>query len=680
MKNITSAQSWILKGMLFALPVFFLPVTSDFFDFNKLALLVFGTLVGIIVWLASSIRGEFKFKVTTFDIPVVAFALAVLASAIIVSPNKTDAFIFPGTASVVAFGTLFYFLVVQYVRGEKDIKESLILPLLAGSSVAALISLIATVGGLSLLSKVGSFPAWLAQPTFNTTGGLLPALTLFAALLPISIMEGLTSKGTKSAIHSAFLIMIVLGLAATAYFALPGKPTSPQLLPISTGWSIALETLKQSPWLGVGPGNFTEAFNRFRPVDYNATNVWSLRFGVSSNWYLHLWTITGLAGIVTFLWIVLKIANKLKSSSLGSVHYALIATLVLFLVFPASNLLIMVFYFLLALVASDYSSEIALQFTARGINASVLEGKKLNLFPALLSILVIGGFAASAIYAKGVYAAEVSYKKALDAAARNDGRETYNALIDTIRQNAYVDRYRITYSQINLALANNIASRQDINDQDRQTVSQLIQQSIREGQAAVSLNQSHAQNWENLARIYQALFPFAQGADQWAVSSYQQSIALDPVNPLLRLSLGGVYYSLKQQDNAVRVFELAVASKPDFANAHYNLAVALRDKGETLRSAQEMAQTLNLITPGTPDFDTARKELESLQQKLTQEASASGQVAGAKTAQTQQPALQAPSPAPKQVIEPPIQLPANAAPPSPNGEVAQPSPTPTPAQ
>lgn len=440
---------------------------------------------------------------------------------------------------------------------------------------------------------------------------------------------------------------------------LPGKPASPRLLPVATGWSIALETLKREPLLGVGPGNFVEAFNRFRSTDYNNTSVWNLRFAASSDWYLETWTVSGILGIAAFLWLAwtaFRENAKFQMSNAKSVYYALLAALVIILLVPVGFVFLFAFYVLLALVASTRASDLRLEFSAGGAES------RSNLVPGFFGLLALVGLVAVGFWGRPVYAAELAYKNALDSVGRNDGLGAYNSLISAINQNTQVDRYRITYSQINLALANNIAAKKDLTDQDRQTVSQLIQQAIREGQAAVALNRGRSGNWENLARIYQAIMPFAKDADQFAISTYQQAIALDPVNPNLRIALGGVYYGLGNYEEAVKVFEVASLAKPDLANAHYNLAVALREKKDTRRAAQEMAQVVNLVPAGSADYDKAKKELDELQAKLKEEeATPSAQVAPGVGSQ---PPLQAPQPLPEQVIEPPLELPQEAAPPA----------------
>lgn len=661
MKSLVTIQIWLVRLLVFLFPLFFLPITSEFFDINKTILLTIGTLVAILLWALTKMAGEFKFRVTPFDLPVLAFAVVYVASAIVASPNKMDAFFAPGTATFVLFATLFYFLIVQIAGGRGgDEGENLATSVIGGGAIAGLVAALAGTGVLTSVVKSTSLPVWLIQPTFNTIGGPLPAVTVFVVLGVLTIGRLLGSAKSKYFIlNTVCLILLVAGGAATVYQMLPGKPASPQLLPISTGWSIALESLKREPLLGVGPGNFVEAFNRFRQVEYNSTSVWNLRFSASSNWYLETWTVAGLLGIAAFLWlvwVVLRANGKWTIEGGKSIHYALFAALVIALLVPVGFVFLFVFYLLLALVASYRASDLALEFSASG------GASRNNLVPGFFGILALVGLVAVGFWGRPVYAAELTYKKALDSIGRNDGLGAYNSLISAINQNTQVDRYRITYSQINLALANNVASKKDLSDQDKQTVNQLIQQAIREGQAAVALNRNIAGNWENLARIYQAIMPFAQGADQFTIQTYQQAIALDTVNPNLRIALGGVYYGLGNYEEAVKVFEVAALAKPDLANAHYNLAVALREKKDTARAVAEMNTTLSLISPGTPDYDKAKKELDELQAKLKEEtATPSAQV---RPGTAQQSPLQAPQPAPKKVIEPPLELPESASPPS----------------
>lgn len=678
MKELQLAQRWLVQGVIFLLPLFFLPVTSDFFEFNKMFLFAFGTVLGVAFWALSSSRGEFKIRFTPFGLPVLSFAAVVILSSWIVTPNKLDAFVFPGTSTVILSGTLFYFLLTQYLRRETQddtniYKTSPLLYLfLVSVSISAVVALLSGIRVFSLFGKILSFPDWLMTPQFNTLGGPVAAILMFTVVLPIVLERVVKRIGSDQITNVLLLVSIIAGLAVSIFYILPGQDTALRVLPLSTGWSIVLETLKQSPLLGIGSGNFVEAFSRFRPVEFNSTDFWNFRFGASSNWYLHVWTITGLLGIVSFVWIGGSILNHFKKVHLRGYHYSLLLCLILFLLFPATVTLIFAFYLLLAHLASPLGRDVSLQFAATQTDPYGSRYKT-NFLPGFVALISLSGLLVGGYYTSRVYGADISYRQGLVAVTKNDAQKAYTNFAKAIQTDPYIDFYRATFSQTNLAIANSMGQNQNLNDADRQTVAQLVQQAIREGQAAVANNQKRSQNWETLAQVYRALIPAAKGADQYAVSAFQQAILLDPANPVPRISLGGVFYTLKDYENAVRVFELAVSVKPDFANARYNLAIALREKGDLARAAQEMAQALNLTDKNAPGYEKAKSEFDELQKKVAEKsATASPQVK--EGAQVSQAPLQSPSETSQ--IKTPLVLSPDAAPPA--TAEAEPSPIPAP--
>jgi Tfp pilus assembly protein PilF len=232
-----------------------------------------------------------------------------------------------------------------------------------------------------------------------------------------------------------------------------------------------------------------------------------------------------------------------------------------------------------------------------------------------LAVIVSLGFVYSAY--RLAYA-EYIYGRSLIAVVQNRGNEAYNLQIKAIQLNPFAQRYRVSYSQINLALANSIASKpaKEITNQDRNTIQQLVSQAIREAKFTVGLNRLSSGNWANLANIYRNLLAVAQGAPQWSVSTYQQAIALDPNNPQLRLTYGQLLYSLNQFEAAQRQFEAAATLKPDLANAHYNLAVSLKQQEKLAQAKFQLEQTLRLVDASSDDFDTVKKELDSVVAQL----------------------------------------------------------------
>jgi len=598
-----------------------------------------------------------SFSKTPFDLPLALLALSFLASSFFASPNRFLSLTSPlSTGTLLALTVLFFVFTNNFKREYFSI---LIDAVLLSASLLALLAIYQFVGVAEVLTDI----AWLQAKNFTPAGGLLILCLFLAFVLPLGLSKVIRPKEApfKGLVHGLACFLIISGLGVVFYQLV--STSKPIILPYKTGWAIAIETLKVSPLFGVGPENFLAAFTRFKIIDFNFTPYWNLKFGVSSNWLFQIITTTGVLGLLAFillLWQVRKAFSFVFTKEellLKSVFVSLILCFLMLLFLPV-NLPVLYFTFLFLGLASLF-----------------LPRKKYEEESKILPVIFLGlslpVIAISFYYLGKVFLADVYFKNSLDALARNDGLKTYNLQIKTITTNPNNDNYRVAYSQTNFALANSIASTGELSDQDRERVSVLIQQAIREAKAAVALNRQNVVNWENLAQLYQALVNFTQGAENWAISSYQTAISLDPFNPSLRINLGGIYYSLQRWDEAIRQFEIATSLKPDFANAHYNLAVALREKGDYVKASSEMETVLSLVEPGTGDFEKASSELEELRKKLGEEK---------EKEETKPPeSLKEPEALPTTKVEPPIELPEEeAAPPEPENPKATPTPTPSP--
>jgi len=387
-------------------------------------------------------------------------------------------------------------------------------------------------------------------------------------------------------------------------------------------------------------------------LGYNATRLWAVKFTTASNYPLTLLAevgLLGLAGLVLLYWKVFKeIAGKL--SGIFDYQKALVISLILSLLFlalfPANIPLLLAAFVLLAANAAVKTAAIPL------FVPTLAENTPASRIPAvILALPIIVGVGFLVYWGGKVYSAEYQFRKVGKFLAANEGKAAYDTLRNVIRLNPSVDRYRATYSQVNLALASAIAQKKDLTDADRTTIAQLIQQAIREGQATVTLNPQRAGNWEILARTYQAIMSFATGADAFTIQTYSQAVALDPTQPNLRIALGGVYYALGRFDDAIKAFELAVLAKPDLANGHYNLALAYREKGEIDKAIEQMNLVLSLVKRDSKDYEIAKTQLDNLEKRKKEKA---------ETGET----LSPPSSAQPPVLKPPLTLPEEATPPA----------------
>jgi len=644
-------ENYLVLFSILLMPILVFPSFVNAFVTPKLALI---TITIAIVLFVKSIRSIAKnsvsFSASHFDLPVFLLALAYLVSSILITPNKMEAYFSPGTATSVISGVLLFLILNQLPKDEKLLLKYF---LFASATISSLVVLFASVGFFKNFDN--GIPDYIKSTAFNTTGNSLDALVFLSAIIPLGLSILISERKTaKKALLGVSLGIIFLGAAISLTNSLPGRDTSPMLPSLETSWFVTIDSLKQNPVLGVGPGNYLTAFNRFRPISYNATDLWETRFTVARSFLLGTAAETGLVGLAAILIVAYFVFNlyrfKLKSSKnlLSEENGTLFSLLILgfsLLIFPASPVLLFCFFVLLALTVRTNTIKLGIfKDSAEAPFAARLPVIIASL-PVILAVLFFG------YHANQILGADLTYKNALELIAKNDGRGAYDTLQKAINQNPYVDRYRITYAQVNLALANSIAQKEDLTDDDRETVSQLVQQAIREGKIAVTLNTTRAGNWENLGSIYRAIMPLAQGADAFAIQSYTQAVALDPLNVNTRIALGGIFYANKAYEDAIDVFKLAVAVKQDHANARYNLAIAYRENGNLERAIAEMSIVLSLVKRDSEDYNVASSVLEDLKNKR-----ASGLPESAN--------LTPPSQA-KPSLEPPLELPEDTKPPEP---------------
>ena len=659
-KVIDRFINWTIIVLVGLLPLFFLPLTPDFYDFNKNFLLVTCCLLLLVAWAIKMIlEKKVVFRRTVFDLPILALAVAYILATIFSSPNKFEALLAPGETGTILALVLLYFVIVNNIKEQsaKRIVQSLIV----SASLLGLIALFQFIGLGEAFVPAGRGLDWL-RLKFFTPAGSLPALGSFLAVsLVLAITRIYTNWKTNRHEQSLYLyffisLLILAGLVVSLYQIF--STAKPILLSYQNSWMIAIEALKIRPLFGIGPANFLTAFDAFKPISINFGDMWALKFASSANFYLQLLTTVGLLGALAMAFLIWKIIKEIKIlrelDNKGSFYLAIILVLVLNLIIPVNFSLLFLLFLLLALLALN------------------LPGKEYSetsqILPVIIAIPCFLLLVAGCLFLGRAYAAEFYFNQSLEALRQNQGTQTYNLMIKSIGLNPYRESFRLNYSQVNLALANAIASKTDITDQDRQNISALVQQSIREAKTAVSLNPTSANNWSNLAFIYRRLINFAEGADQWSITAYQQAINLDPFNPQLRLSLGGVYYSLQNWDEALRQFEISVQIKPDFTNGHYNLSAAYREKGDFAKAANEMETALSLVPADSQDYQKAQEELTALKKKLGEKAE--------KAAQTPSESLVPPEPAPTG-IKPPLELPEEAQPEITPTPTSEPTPTPT---
>lgn len=644
--------SLVVVAVVFVLfPLLFTTITSDAFILPKQLLLGAGVVIGLLlIGVRAIVEKKITLRSTPFDLPVFLFTLVAFVSALL-AVNRFDAL----TAFVpLLFATLLYYVIVSAARTKQAIVV-LVAALLLGASISGLLSVLS-------FFKLYVLPFTYTQAqSFNTYGSLLDQAIYLALVLPLAgyfihpvftkmfmneknqagtdaLFGGkkMEMNGTVIAFGVSFAV-ITISILITLFMLLTTQ--KPLILPFETGFQTAFATISQdagrvmkSFFFGSGYGTFLTDFTRFHSAAYNANQtLWSFTFFRSSSFLLELLSTVGLLGVLAFFFIIYRLVKE------GWLFLPLALAVIAAILLPFSFTIQALFFILLGLFAAirayqnpkKYSNvELHLMTLKQGIQVTRNEGDaepKINLkntaaLPIVFFVIMAIALGALSYFTVRYFLSDVAFQKSLVAANANDGQGTYQGQINAINLFPYRDTYYRVFSQVNLQLANtralSLPKNASPSAQDQQAILTLIQQAITAGRTSVTVSPQTSLNWNNLSDIYRSLIGFGQNADQFAVLTNQQALALDPNNPQQYLNLGGIYYQLGQWDLASNAFQQAIQLKPDYANAYYNLGHALESKGDLNNALQAYLVVKNLVASDKANEKTISDEIAALQAKI----------------------------------------------------------------
>jgi len=635
-------------ALAFLLPLFFLPVTTEFFEFNKLVLLSVATALGLFAWgLKAAITGSLGIRRSVFDLPVLLIWLVTLISTVF-SDNRLLSVVgqyarwHPSLFSV-SILTVFYFLVSWSI--DRKTLQRAFWALIASTSISALL-FIPQYFGVDFLKQT-----WSARSTFTPlgsptalavflgavsgpvlgllistqkalwkTGGAVLLFLIVATLTFINSPAGWIALGVsvvvsflttpfeligKSKVYLLVVLVVSLTLAGTVLAPpLFGKTTflNRELpkeisLDLRTSWSVAATSFRQKPLWGSGSSTFLSNFTRYKPLRFNQTAFWTLRFEKPLSEYLRAFAEEGLLGVLVWLVLLGVLTRTLFKSSERQFLPVAAALAASFFIAHATVLSSFLLFLSLA-TAGTKNSQAPTETT---------QEKRRWLLALLGVITLLSALGLGEIYR--AYAAEIAHRKSLTA---QQGQEVYDLQTKAAESFPWRAEYHLSLARTSFVLASQLASAESPTAEDQENIKVLVAQAISEARRATELYHLNAGNWESLAQIYRSLIGLARDAENWAADSYQRAVALDLFNPLLRVSFGGLYYQLGEYEQAVDQFRAAVNLKPNYANAHYNLGRTYKEVGKTDLAIQELELALQLTTPEAEGYEEAKQILDEL--------------------------------------------------------------------
>lgn len=673
--------SWILKGKVI--------ITRTPLDIPLLVLLV--------VVIASAYFSESRFAAIYGTFPrvhgsAVAWVTYILLYFVTVShlrtlgQIKTFLYVLYGSGFVVALiSILSYFRIFLPVDFAQAVNFT---PTGSSFSTVAFLLLLLPFPLLSLINPtkyMPTGPAVLLATLFSVTVVLLGNIPALIAMLIVYVLTVFVSKPAqiqKTVAMFAVPVIVTVLVLAVSYIPLPGGMNQLQAnfpkeiqLPFTTSWKVSASAFRDAPFIGTGPSTYLFNFTAYKPLEFNQLDFWNFSFDTAYNEFLQVLGTLGILGLVALLLLCLIVLNSArKNMSLDNAeanienshegihenaHVMLPAlaisgvVAIVLLAIHATTLVstVATLFILAAFMVSQKSVRGRVMKLSMGIKASTSDNKQFDLFPVLIFIAFL--VAAVPVLYKTFNTAMADYyhRQALSQANQN-GTKTYEFLQKAETLNPEIDLYRVDMAQTNFALANAIAAQKGpqagaattsgtLTDQDRSTIQSLLSQAVNEGRASVALSPRSSRNWEVLASIYRNITGVADNALVFSLDAYGRAIQRDPLNPALRVNVGGIYYSIKNYDQAIRFFSDAANLKPDYANAYYNLAIALRDKGDLQNAKAVAEQAVKVLSENknTQDYKTATTLLNELNVKLADSEAETPTQASA-SAQTQPTALE----------------------------------------
>lgn len=619
--------SWSIMATAFLSVLLVVPTTENFIDHSKTYLLFFGSILVLLFFVIKSLKQKaVKLTISPISGALLFFGLAVAASTFFASPYPVKA--------LLGMGGIYISASIISIFGGSLIPKDSTSKFINGMTITSLLLILATA-----LQMIGFGPAQLINKlldanfqtsmVFSVAGSSFIALQVLFVTL-VGLISTILADKKASKFFAISLPTLLIGAGVFAWTLLPGKETSLKLPSLSSSWSIMLDSVKnpRAALIGSGPESYSSVYNIFKPLWINNTEDWSITFSQARIFPITIITTLGVIGLFCWIFFVFKFSKLRKGSLISSKPIInMIASIILLqLLFPTNTILITIQAVAIAcLIANEKHRLPLLQLQAlrfRMLNKSEFGDKTLKISNLPLYFSAgIGLVSVTALfYLVGTaYAANVVMAQSGKLLSKNDLVGAYVLQQKAIALNPYLDSFRRKYSSTNMIIAIALSNKADISEEEKQQVSSLLQQSVREARAATTIDSKDYQNWLNLAQIYKNMIGVSEDAASWTVQSFVSAIENNPSDPALRIELAQVFASQENYSQAINILTQAINIKPDLAGSHFNLALVLEKVGQPdeYRLARISYQrALVLLDSDSQEYVLVNQKIEDLEKMM----------------------------------------------------------------
>ena len=477
-----------------------------------------------------------------------------------------------------------------------------------GQYLGSVIVWIALLVSLACQIAINYWPAWIA---------------LIIGLVILTSIPLIRREPVKHQLQLVIPGMVLL--VAVTLFLLPNLfrlNLSSEVTPsFQATADIARQELLAHPLFGSGPGTWVFDYSKYRSIAVNLSPYWTIRFEQGFSTVLTALTTIGIVGFMLWalymLSLLLQTATRAVKSEMNdewrAVVIALSGLITFSLLFCLTNVTLSGFLIgavLCACAAGIMESREVVWDARRSVGrAAVLS------FMGIVTVVS----AASLLWLVIQHAmAEKQIAQAISAyASQRPVAEIIGPLELSMKLNPLSDLASRNLAQAYLMQASQLLNQPANTDRNTQ-VNAAIASAVSAAKTAIQLSPSNVENWASAASILQTLASASQGADEQAITMFTEALTREPNNPIFYTELGKIHLvradgkqqlmqskdeQVKKDAKAQMVAELDLAAqalnqatqaKPDYAAAHYAMALVYERQGRGKDAIQKLEQVLSL--------------------------------------------------------------------------------------
>lgn len=622
-------EVFFLYLLIFLCPIFFLPFSFEFFEFNKIYLLFYTSFLVLILHLTRLfiLEKKIQFLKTPFNLPLLIFFLSIFFSTLFAKDKITALF---GNYGKFYDGAIFLFSLILFffLLLNSEIKKEIAITLFLISGTISLIS--AFFSFFSLWQRIPLFSQIpYLQRNFNFTTPVLTSFSIFLLvlislsvsillsnfkkifkiisffllifLLPFYLLIDYNNAHYTFIISSIFLIFLSIKnrifkeevnylllpitlLLIFVFFSLFNiRP--PIYTEISLNQKFSFFTTLNSLlnpkefFVGSGPGSFPTQFLKEKPSSILKTELWPIRFDRPSNNIFELLVNLGTIGTGAFLALLilsLVIAFfRLERENIPYFYplFTLIASQ--FFHYQNSILGFSLFLFLgLSIISlkdlySEYHYDLKIFPELNLLFSSIL--LFLLLFFAFLIFFGVKFYLADYYFAKGWIIPEIEKKIEFFEKAK--------------KFNPDFPYYRLSLSQ-----AYYIGAIEEVQKGSQKSI-EYATKAVREAGEATRISPYFVLSLENLAIIYRDI----QGFENAAIETFKKELEADPKNPLICIEIVKLYLSQNNLKMAREYLEKAKKLQENIQPVKLFDAILTELEGKDEEAKNILNQALSLF-------------------------------------------------------------------------------------